>query len=111
MDRQVARFGLERQGGQLALLAPRDPVLLITVRAGEQDELTVLGVGMVELDAGLDERTHDGMPPEAVVDVPAEIAVALNDVRVLDEDHRAVETVVAYPQVRAGESRETQQTG
>src|SRR5262249_50093725 len=64
----------------------------------------------VELYACLDERAHDGMPADAVVDMPAEIAVALHHVRILDEHHRTIEAVVADPQVGAGESGEMRKT-
>ena len=63
----------------------------------------------VELDSRLDERTHDGMPAEAIVDVPTQIALTLHHVCVLDEHHRTVEAVVAYAHAGVSQSSEAQQ--
>jgi len=46
------------------------------------------------------------MAADAIIDVPLEIAVAFDNVGVLDEHHRAVETIVAHAQIRSGEARD-----
>jgi hypothetical protein len=80
------------------------------MRAREQEELSVLRRGVVELDAELQERAHHRVAAEAVVDVPTEVTVSLHDVRVLHEHHRSVEPIVADTQVGAREVREPQET-
>src|SRR5262249_34867164 len=109
VERQVAGLRVERDAGEVPLLAPRDPVLAVAMRSGEELQLAIRGIRVVELDARLDERTHDGMTPDPVVDVPAEIAVALDDVRVLDEHHRSAERIIAHAQIPPGQAREVPQ--
>ena len=81
------------------------------MRSGEHEDLAVVGVRVVELDPDLDQRAHHRMTARSVVGVPAQVAVALHDVGVLDEDHRPVEPVVADPQVLAGEAGEVAEPG
>src|SRR6185369_17146612 len=80
VEGEVTRLGLEPDDGQVALLTPLQPVVGVPVRARQGHELTVLGIGVVELDSGLDERAQNRVATDAVIGVPAEIAVTLDDV-------------------------------
>src|SRR5438477_173387 len=59
---EVARLSIERHDGEITLLAPREPVLRVAVRSGKDEQLSVVGVGRVELHTGLDERAHHRVP-------------------------------------------------
>ena len=75
-------------------MTAREPVLGVAVRSGENEQLTVVCVGPIELHACLDQRAHHRMSADSVIDVPLEVAVTFDHVGVLDEHHRAVEAIV-----------------
>jgi hypothetical protein len=55
---EIAGLRVERKGGQVVFFVPIDPVLDLNVRSSEDQHLAVGGVGVVELDPGLDEWAH-----------------------------------------------------
>src|SRR6516165_12088467 len=80
---EVARFGFERYPREIALLAPAQPMFGVPVRPRKHHQLAVCGVCVVELYPCLDQRAHDGVAADAIMDMPTEVAISFDNTRVL----------------------------
>jgi len=107
---QITWFGVDGHDWEIPFATPMDPMLGVSMGPGQHQDLPIFSVGLVQLDTGLNKRTHHRVASTSVVCVPSQITIPFDNPGILDEDHWSVETVATWKKVLVNETSKTCQT-
>ena len=106
VHRDVARLRVDGDCGQARDLIHREGLRRVAMRAGQEPQLTIVGVRLVELDTDVEAGAQHEVPADAAIAMPRQIGEAADDRGVLDDDRHAVEPIGARQQVDTGQRHE-----